>query len=144
MFYLSLQVLSEGGGDSSVQLPQLLIRAAPAPTTTHSPYPSNFPNTQTITHYNSTVHMNVTITFSKQGNKRNAPFQIPTEDHTEMSTTRQSVPPPTPPPTHTGERRGGKLPYVHVPLAPPSLNAVLIHQQYPVTAHTRIKGTRLH
>ena len=31
----------------------------------------------------------------------------------------------------------------HCPLAPPSLNAVLLHRQKPLTEVTRIKGTRL-
>lgn len=123
----------------SINLPQLLIRPGPPPTISPLP-PSNHSHNTTITHYNSTSQMNITITISSsQGNTtRKVPNEIPIEDH--VPTIQ-----PLPPPGHTaGERKGGKLPHVHVPLAPPSLNAVLIHQQYPVTANTRIKGMRLH
>ena len=84
--------------------------------------------------------MDITITISSQGNTRKVPIEVPREDDVPS---QQLPPPPPPPPGHIGERKGGKLPYVHVPLAPPSLNAVLVHQKYPVTANTRIKGMRL-
>ncbi|XP_019849328.1 PREDICTED: uncharacterized protein LOC109580504 [Amphimedon queenslandica] len=133
----NLKVLSDSS--DPVNLPQLLIRPGPPPTTS-SLSPSNHSNNTTITHYNSTSQMNITITISSsQGNTaRKVPIEVPREDHVPTS---QSL---LPPGHAAGERKGGKLPHVHVPLAPPSLNAVLIHQQYPVTANTRIKGMSLH
>lgn len=106
-------------GVNPVHLPQLLIRNIP-PTPFSS---STLSVLQTHPLHKESVPMTITITIP------NFPQYTDAEEPIREPLRLQ---------THTTNRRGRQV------LAPPSLNAVQIHQQNPVTSNTRLKGTGIY
>lgn len=110
---------------NQVHLPELLIRQNL--TTYDEPNHRHY-------HHVENGPMNITITLTK-----------PRQQQVDINLPLISAPPTPRPPTqevpHSVKLR--RVRPHHVPLAPPSLSALLVHRQQPLTTMTGIRGMRL-
>ena len=104
---------------------------------THYIQPRSDKGLETVIHNHSTGLMDISITFTRQSN-----YSI-SDDHTNFVSDNQFR---TQPVTRVMTTQGSvvrsqRLSQYH-PIAPPSLNALLIHQRQPITQNTYITGQK--
>lgn len=104
---------------------------------THYIQPQSDKGLETVIHNHSTGLMDISITFTRQSN-----YSI-SDDHTPLVSDNQFKTQPLSQvmTTQGSAVRSQRLSQYH-PIAPPSLNALLIHQRQPITHNTYITGQK--